>query len=301
MLEGGPAPSPDADARADARRRATPTPAPTADARARRPRPARTASRPMSTASSTYANDHFELAQAALRDGDFATYGEEIAKVEAALQRLGRADRVASTVTARAVTGPCRDVARGRRGLRRSRGRRRDRRTSACGWGSVVAGVGGRHARAPGVLGARACSRFLAGGGTRGRAPGRSSSCRRRPGSRTRSAGRSARSCSGRRRRAVRADRRARSRRRSRCSSAGWSSGRGPSARGSASRSTGRSTRGSSPGPATIADARRGARDRARRHPPAPLAGARRAGRRRSRGRRSTTPRTASCSCPTTS
>jgi uncharacterized membrane protein (UPF0182 family) len=36
-----------------------------------------------------YANLHFELAQAALRAGDFGTYGEEIAKVEAALQRLG--------------------------------------------------------------------------------------------------------------------------------------------------------------------------------------------------------------------
>jgi uncharacterized membrane protein (UPF0182 family) len=35
-----------------------------------------------------YANEHFELAQAALRDGDFARYGEEIALVEAALQRL---------------------------------------------------------------------------------------------------------------------------------------------------------------------------------------------------------------------
>jgi uncharacterized membrane protein (UPF0182 family) len=35
-----------------------------------------------------YANEHFELAQAALRDGDFARYGEEIDKVEAALQRL---------------------------------------------------------------------------------------------------------------------------------------------------------------------------------------------------------------------
>jgi len=35
-----------------------------------------------------YAHRHFELAQAALRDGDFARYGEEIAKVEAALQRL---------------------------------------------------------------------------------------------------------------------------------------------------------------------------------------------------------------------
>ena len=36
----------------------------------------------------TFANEHFELAQAALRDGDFALYGEEIAKVEAALQLL---------------------------------------------------------------------------------------------------------------------------------------------------------------------------------------------------------------------
>jgi uncharacterized membrane protein (UPF0182 family) len=35
-----------------------------------------------------YANEHFELAQAALRAGDFGRYGEEIARVEAALQRL---------------------------------------------------------------------------------------------------------------------------------------------------------------------------------------------------------------------
>jgi uncharacterized membrane protein (UPF0182 family) len=35
-----------------------------------------------------YANAHFELAQAALRDGDFARYGTEIALVEAALQQL---------------------------------------------------------------------------------------------------------------------------------------------------------------------------------------------------------------------
>jgi hypothetical protein len=35
-----------------------------------------------------YANAHFELAEAALRDGDFATYGAEIALVEAALQQL---------------------------------------------------------------------------------------------------------------------------------------------------------------------------------------------------------------------
>jgi hypothetical protein len=35
-----------------------------------------------------YANAHFELAQAALRDGDFARYGTEIDLVEAALRQL---------------------------------------------------------------------------------------------------------------------------------------------------------------------------------------------------------------------
>jgi hypothetical protein len=35
-----------------------------------------------------YANAHFELAQAALRNGDFARYGAEIALVEAALRQL---------------------------------------------------------------------------------------------------------------------------------------------------------------------------------------------------------------------
>lgn len=35
-----------------------------------------------------YANLHFDLAQAALRDGDFGRYGEEIARVQAALRRL---------------------------------------------------------------------------------------------------------------------------------------------------------------------------------------------------------------------
>ncbi|MEO8570335.1 MAG: UPF0182 family protein [Chloroflexota bacterium] len=35
-----------------------------------------------------YANQHFELAQTALRDGDFARYGSEIALVQAALQQL---------------------------------------------------------------------------------------------------------------------------------------------------------------------------------------------------------------------
>ncbi len=36
-----------------------------------------------------YANDHFNLAQQALRNGDFATYGAEMDKVQAALKRLG--------------------------------------------------------------------------------------------------------------------------------------------------------------------------------------------------------------------
>jgi hypothetical protein len=35
-----------------------------------------------------YANAHFNLAQVALRDGDFARYGTEIALVQSALQRL---------------------------------------------------------------------------------------------------------------------------------------------------------------------------------------------------------------------
>ena len=74
-------PTPDADARARARQ-------PDAPAR-RRPSPAgRRRCRPTSPGLIDYANLHFELAQAALRDGDFARYGEEIALVEAALQRL---------------------------------------------------------------------------------------------------------------------------------------------------------------------------------------------------------------------
>jgi hypothetical protein len=37
-----------------------------------------------------YANQQFELAQTALRDGDFATYGAEIAKVQEALRELSQ-------------------------------------------------------------------------------------------------------------------------------------------------------------------------------------------------------------------
>lgn len=35
-----------------------------------------------------YANQHYDLAQAALRNGDFATYGAEMGKVKAALQQM---------------------------------------------------------------------------------------------------------------------------------------------------------------------------------------------------------------------
>ncbi len=48
-----------------------------------------------------YANTHFELAQAALRNGDFATYGAEMDKVQTALQALG-----ALTATPGASTQP---------------------------------------------------------------------------------------------------------------------------------------------------------------------------------------------------
>jgi uncharacterized membrane protein (UPF0182 family) len=78
----GPAPTP------------TPTPGPT-PAPGATPTPAPTPGATLGTALPTdvpglidYANAHFELAQAALRDGDFARYGTEIALVQAALQRL---------------------------------------------------------------------------------------------------------------------------------------------------------------------------------------------------------------------
>jgi uncharacterized protein len=64
----------------------TPTPGPGAT-----PRPTQDPDEPLPTTVSgliEYANTHFLLAQAALRDGNFARYGEEIAKVETALQLL---------------------------------------------------------------------------------------------------------------------------------------------------------------------------------------------------------------------
>ena len=74
----------------------TPTPGPTpAPGSTPTPRPSGTAAPTPGTALPAdvpglieYANAHFELAQAALRNGDFARYGVEIGLVEAALQRL---------------------------------------------------------------------------------------------------------------------------------------------------------------------------------------------------------------------
>ena len=53
-----------------------------------------------------YANAHFELAQQALRDGDFARYGAEIALVQAALQRLQVLSPGLATPGAGASTSP---------------------------------------------------------------------------------------------------------------------------------------------------------------------------------------------------
>jgi hypothetical protein len=71
-----PAPSPTPDPSATPEPSATPAPTPGVDL-------------PSDVAGLIdYANAHFELAQDALRDGDFARYGTEIALVEAALQQL---------------------------------------------------------------------------------------------------------------------------------------------------------------------------------------------------------------------
>jgi uncharacterized membrane protein (UPF0182 family) len=72
-----------------------PTPTPTPPASPGAPTPAPSGG-PVATppadvqALVDYANQHFERAQAALRAGDFATYGREIALVQDALQRLDR-------------------------------------------------------------------------------------------------------------------------------------------------------------------------------------------------------------------
>jgi uncharacterized protein len=83
QAQGGPSPSPTPPGPS-----ATPgpsgTPAPTAT-------PGNQPSPPAGVAALVaYANQHFELAQQALRDGDFARYGQEIALVQQALSQLGQ-------------------------------------------------------------------------------------------------------------------------------------------------------------------------------------------------------------------
>jgi uncharacterized membrane protein (UPF0182 family) len=91
MLQSGPAPSPSPAPNPSPSPGATPTPAPTPTAT---PGPGQSQAPGDQLPTDvnglvSYANLHFEAAQAALRAGDFATYGGEIAKVESALQRLG--------------------------------------------------------------------------------------------------------------------------------------------------------------------------------------------------------------------
>jgi uncharacterized membrane protein (UPF0182 family) len=75
---GGPSPSPGPSPTPAP----TPTPAPSGS-------PGPSPSLPADVAALiSYANEHFDRAQEALRDGDFARYGEEMALVEAALQQL---------------------------------------------------------------------------------------------------------------------------------------------------------------------------------------------------------------------
>jgi uncharacterized membrane protein (UPF0182 family) len=83
--EGGPGPSPTPDPgqSPEPTPDATPTPVPSGE-----PGPGPTPPAGDLQALIDYANLHFELAQQALRDGDFATYGEEMELVEAALREL---------------------------------------------------------------------------------------------------------------------------------------------------------------------------------------------------------------------
>ena len=53
-----------------------------------------------------YANAHFDLAQQALHSGDFATYGAEMDKVQAALQRLGELTGAPSSAPSAAPASP---------------------------------------------------------------------------------------------------------------------------------------------------------------------------------------------------
>ncbi|MFH1475402.1 MAG: hypothetical protein ABIG85_06030, partial [Chloroflexota bacterium] len=79
LLEGGPAPSPTPAASPSPG--ASPTPSPTSG-------PNVTPSPADVQALIRYANDRFEAAQAALRRGDFATYGVEMDEVEKTLRQL---------------------------------------------------------------------------------------------------------------------------------------------------------------------------------------------------------------------
>ena len=82
---GGPAPTPDPEPTPTPEPGATPAPTPEPT-----PAPSPGESPPADDIQALiqYANDHFELAQEALRDGDFARYGEEIRLVEEALRQL---------------------------------------------------------------------------------------------------------------------------------------------------------------------------------------------------------------------
>ncbi|HEX8939534.1 MAG TPA: UPF0182 family protein [Candidatus Limnocylindrales bacterium] len=77
LLTGGPAPSPSPSG--------SPSPSPSGGPS---PTPAGTPPPGNVQALVDYANRHFELAQQALRDGDFARYGQEIAIVQATLRQL---------------------------------------------------------------------------------------------------------------------------------------------------------------------------------------------------------------------
>jgi uncharacterized protein len=87
---GGPAPSPTPTPNPSATPTATGTPAPTAT-------PGTGGELPADVSGLVdYANSHFETAQAALRNGDFATYGAEMDKVKVALVRLAELTGAAS-------------------------------------------------------------------------------------------------------------------------------------------------------------------------------------------------------------
>jgi hypothetical protein len=81
LVAGGPGPGPSPTPTPNPSPGASPTPAPT-------PGPGTTPSPDDVQALIRYANDHFDAAQAALRSGDFATYGAEMAEVQKTLARL---------------------------------------------------------------------------------------------------------------------------------------------------------------------------------------------------------------------